>query len=63
MVNRFLNVVSIFFIYINFSQRYIANMIGAACNSQIPQANLQAVLNFVQAKNYGHYVIHILKFC
>ncbi len=28
-----------------FTRRYIANMIGAACNSRIPQANLHAVLN------------------
>jgi hypothetical protein len=26
------------------------SMIGIACNSQIPQANLHAVLNFVHAK-------------
>jgi hypothetical protein len=30
-----------------FPQRYFANMIGAALNSRIPQANLHAVLNFV----------------
>jgi hypothetical protein len=34
-----------------FTQRYIANMIGAACNSRIPPANLHAGLNFVHAKN------------
>ena len=37
-------------------------MIGAACNSRIPQANLHAVLNFVHAKNCSHYFIHIWKF-
>jgi hypothetical protein len=30
-----------------FSQRYIANTIGAACNSRIPPATLQSVLDFV----------------
>jgi hypothetical protein len=32
-------------------QRYIANMICAACNSRIPPANLHAGINFVHAKN------------
>ncbi len=32
-------------------------MIGAACNSRIPQANLHAVLNFLHAKNCSHYII------
>jgi hypothetical protein len=50
MVHRFLNVVFIFKILIKFSQRYIANEIGAAFNYRIPQANLHAVLNFVLAK-------------
>jgi hypothetical protein len=34
-----------------FFQRYIANMIGAACNSRIPLATLQSVLNFVCVNN------------
>jgi hypothetical protein len=34
-----------------FFQRYIANMIGAACNSRIPPATLQSVLNFVCVNN------------
>jgi len=34
-------------------------MIGAACNSRIPQANLHAVLNFARAKNCSQYTIHI----
>ena len=46
---QILNVVFIFKILIKFSQRYIANEIGAACNYWIPQANLHAGLNFVQA--------------
>jgi hypothetical protein len=28
----------------------VQNMIGVACNSKIPQANMHAVLNFVHAK-------------
>jgi hypothetical protein len=51
MVNRFLNVVSIFKFKFKFSQRYIANMIGAACNSRIPPATLQSVVNFVCLNN------------
>ncbi len=31
-------------------------MIGAACSSRIPQANLYAGLNFVHAKNYRHFI-------
>ncbi len=57
----FKNVVSIFNIQIKFSQRYIANIIGAACNSRIPQANLHAVLNFVPV--YATNFIQIWKFC
>jgi hypothetical protein len=37
-------------------------MIGAACNSRIPQANLHAVLNFIQAKNCSLF-FQIGKFC
>ncbi len=51
MVNRFLKVVSVFELKFKVSQRYIANAIGAACNSRIPAANLHAGLNFVNAKN------------
>ncbi len=51
MVNRFLQVVSIFKFKVKLSQRYIANVISAACNSRIPPANLHAGLNFVNAKN------------
>jgi hypothetical protein len=40
----FLNVVSIFKFILLFYQWYIANMIGAACNSRIPQANLHVEL-------------------
>ncbi len=50
MIHRFLNVVCSFAILIKFSQRYIANMIGTACNSRIPQANLHAVLKFVHER-------------
>jgi hypothetical protein len=57
MIHRFLNVVCFFKIVIKFSQRYIENMIGAACNSRIPLANLHAVLEFVHDKNYIHYII------
>jgi hypothetical protein len=46
-----LKVVSIFEFKFKLSQRYIANAIGAACNSRIPPANLHAGLNFVCAKN------------
>jgi hypothetical protein len=42
MVNRF-----------KVSQRYIANAIGAACNSRIPAANLHAGLNFVNFTGTG----------
>jgi hypothetical protein len=38
MVNRFLKVVSIFKFKFKFSQQYIANIIGVACNSRIPHA-------------------------
>ncbi len=51
MVNRFLKVVSIFKFKFKLSQRYIANTIGAACNSRIPPANLRAGLSFVNARN------------
>jgi hypothetical protein len=51
MVNGFLKVVSIFNFEFKLSQRYIANAIGAACNSRIPPANMHAGLNFVKAKN------------
>ncbi len=57
------NVVSNLLILIKFSEWYIANMIGAACNSRIPQANMHAVLNFVHAKKCCQYIIHIQKFC
>jgi hypothetical protein len=53
MVHRFSNVV-FFKIFIKFSKRYIANMIGAARHSWIPQANLHAALNFVHVKNYSY---------
>ncbi len=46
-----------------FSQRYIANMIGAACNSRIPPTNLNAGLNFVHAKNWNHWSTHIWNLC
>ncbi len=45
------NIGDIFKFILLFYQRYIANMIGAACNSRIPQANLHAGFNFVHAKN------------
>ncbi len=52
----------LFFLNFNkFSRRYIANMIGAACNSRIPQANFHAVLKFdheKNSKNSIHYIIH-----
>jgi hypothetical protein len=32
-------------------------MIGAACNSRIPLANLHAVLNFVHANNCSYILI------
>jgi hypothetical protein len=32
------------------------------CNSRISQANLHAVLNFVQSKNCSHNIIHFWKF-
>jgi hypothetical protein len=51
MVHRFLNVVSIVKFILLFYQRYIANIIGAACSSRILQANLNAWFNFVHAKN------------
>jgi hypothetical protein len=62
MVHRFLNVVLIFLIQIKFSQRYIANIIGAVCNSRIPLANLHAVLNFVHETNYSDSIISNLNF-
>ncbi len=62
MVNSFLKVVSIFEFKFKVSQRYIANANGAACNSQIPAANLHAGLNFVNAKNLSFEVI-IRNFC
>jgi hypothetical protein len=42
MVHKFFNVVSIFKFIKYFYQQYIANMIGAACNFRIPQANKRA---------------------
>jgi hypothetical protein len=41
----------------------LQNMIGVACNSRIPQANSQAVLNFVHAKNCGQCFNHIWNCC
>ena len=35
----------------------IANLISAACNSWIPQANLNVVLDFVNTKICSHYVM------
>jgi hypothetical protein len=52
MVQRFLNVVALFKFKFKFYQRYIANMIGAACNYRTPQANLHAGLNFVHCKEF-----------
>jgi hypothetical protein len=39
------------FILISVRPAVLQNMIGSACNSQIPQANLHAALDFVHAKN------------
>jgi hypothetical protein len=53
-----------FFNLNKFSQRYIANMIGAACNSRIRLANLNAELNFVNANNCSYYIIQkVISFC
>jgi hypothetical protein len=45
MLHRFLMSSLFFKCKLKFYQRYIANLIGDACNSQIPRANLHAKLN------------------
>jgi hypothetical protein len=43
-----------FKIVIKILSAVLQNMVGDACNCRIPQANFQAGLNFVHAKNGDH---------
>jgi hypothetical protein len=59
MIKGFFNLAAICKSEILVLPALLQNMIGVACDLQIPQANLHAVLNFVHVKSCSHCFTHI----